>query len=141
MIKKTVAYTDYNGNEREETFYFNLTKKELRDMENSVEGGLVNKLKSIVTDVENSPNDTEKLGRMLNVISAIILSAYGEKSDDGKRFIKRRDGRQLSEEFEESAAYEVLFEELISSESEMSKFIVGMLPSGAATSDDIVKFN
>ena len=35
MVKKTIKYSDYNGNEIEEDFYFNLSKVELLEMEMS----------------------------------------------------------------------------------------------------------
>ena len=36
MIKKTVTYTDYNGVERTESFYFNLSKAEVMEKINAL---------------------------------------------------------------------------------------------------------
>ena len=33
MIKQTITYTDYNGNERTEEYWFNLSKAELLRLE------------------------------------------------------------------------------------------------------------
>ena len=80
MVKKTIKYSDYNGTEREEDFYFNLSKVELLEMEMSTEGGLENKIKKIV----ESNNKTE----IVKYFKDIIKQSYGKKSEDGKRFIK-----------------------------------------------------
>ena len=48
MLKKTITYTDYNGLERTEDFYFNLTQAEILDMEMSYPGGLGEMLMGIV---------------------------------------------------------------------------------------------
>lgn len=40
MLEKVITYTDYDGNERKEKFYFNLTKAELTEMELSMREGL-----------------------------------------------------------------------------------------------------
>lgn len=42
MIKKRIKYTDFNGVEREEDFYFNISKAELVEMESSRETVLLN---------------------------------------------------------------------------------------------------
>ena len=80
MFKKTITYTDYDGNERTEDFYFNLTKAELLDMEMSTEGGLEKMINKII-----STKDTVKI---IAVFKDLIAKSYGEKSADGKRFIK-----------------------------------------------------
>ena len=53
MLKKTITYTDYNGTERTEDFYFNLTKAEILDMEMSEAGGLTAKLNRIIESKDN----------------------------------------------------------------------------------------
>ena len=40
MLKKTIKYTDYNGVERTEDFYFNITKAEAIEMEMTTTGGM-----------------------------------------------------------------------------------------------------
>ena len=80
MLKKTVTYVDYNGVERTEDFYFNLSKAEITEMELSVEGGLSKMLEDVVNSKDNK--------QILAVFKEIILKAYGEKSADGRRFMK-----------------------------------------------------
>lgn len=118
MLKKTITYVDYNGNERVEDFYFNLTKAEATEMELSVEGGLTKKLEDIV----NSQNNKE----IIALFKEIILKAYGEKSQDGKRFIK---SEELSEAFSQTEAFSELFMELALDEKASADFINGILPA------------
>ena len=121
MLKKTIKYTDFNDVEREEDFYFNLTKSELTEMQLSKDGGLQAWLEKIVK-TDNRPE-------LIKAFKSIILKAYGEKSADGKRFVK---SEELSEEFEQSAAYDELFMELLSNEEKAAEFINGLIPKGMA---------
>lgn len=118
MIKKTISYTDYDGNERTEDFYFNLNKAELVEMNLSTEGGLENMIKKIVAE-RNFP-------RIVELFKKIILKAYGEKSPDGKRFVK---SEELSSAFSQTEAYATLFMELASDADAAAKFINGVVPS------------
>lgn len=121
MLKKTITYTDYNGNQRTEDFYFNLSKAELMEMEMSTTGGLTEMVKRII-QTQNTPE-------ILKVFKAIILKSYGVKSDDGKRFIKKP---ELTEEFEQTEAYSNLFMELLRDEKKAADFINGLLPADIA---------
>lgn len=120
MYKKTIKYTDYDGNEREEDFYFNLSKAELMEMEMGTTGGMRKMLEKIV-----STQDTAKIIEMFKLI---ILKAYGEKSDDGKRFIK---SKELSEAFSQTEAYSILFTELATDAQAASYFVNAIIPQEA----------
>ena len=120
MLKKTITYTDYDGNEQTEDFYFNLTKAELMEMNFNTEGGMEKTIKRIV--------DTKDIKQLIEIFKDIILKAYGEKSDDGKRFIKVRDGHKLCEDFAQTEAYSELFMELASNDELASDFINGIIP-------------
>ena len=128
MIKKTIKYEDYNGNEREEEFYFNLSNAELTKMELGVEGGLSERLKKVLA--------TKDTPQILKVFEEIINKAYGVKSDDGKRFIK---SKELLEEFTQTEAYSQLFVELATNENTAQEFILGILPK--KLSDEVKKQN
>lgn len=117
MLKKTINYVDYNGVERIEDFYFNLSKAELAEMELSVDGGMSAMLEKIV----NSNNNKEIVG----VFKDIILKAYGEKSEDGKRFVKNK---EIMEGFAQTEAFSELFVELALDENKASEFIKGIMP-------------
>lgn len=118
MIKKTINYVDYNGVNREEDFYFNLTKAEITEMELSVEGGLAQMLETLV----NSKNNKE----IIQMFKQIILKAYGEKSPDGRRFVK---SEELAQGFSQTEAFSELFMELALNEEEAAKFVKGILPA------------
>ena len=117
MLKKTIKYTDYDGNEREEDFYFNLSKAEVTEMELSKEGGMSEYIKKI-SATQNAPE-------LIRLFKEIITKSYGEKSLDGKRFIKNK---ELTEAFIQTEAYSELFVELASNADEAVKFINGIMP-------------
>ena len=121
MLKKTIAYTDYNGVERKEDFYFNLSKAEVMEMELSTTGGLAEMIKRIVA-AQDQP-------AIIKVFKDLILKAYGEKSPDGKRFIK---SPELSDAFAQTEAYSILFMELATNDEAAAKFINGIVPADMA---------
>ena len=131
MLKKTIKYTDYNGIEREEDFYFNLNKAELTEMELSTKGGM----SSLLSDIVNSHN-VEKL---ISIFKQIILKSYGEKSEDGRRFIKTD---ELSKAFEQTEAYSELFIELATNTDSAIAFMNGFMPSSVdkITKEEVEKF-
>lgn len=118
MLTKTINYTDYNGEERSEQFYFNMTKAELAELNLTTEGGLQEVLRKII-DAKNVPELTKWFKK-------IVLMSYGEKSADGKRFIK---SEELTEAFTQTEAYSELFMELITDSDAASSFINGLLPA------------
>lgn len=117
MLKKNIKYTDYNGTEREETFYFNLSKAELMEMEMGTAGGFAEMIQKVVA-AQDSPT-------IIKIFKDLILTAYGEKSLDGKRFIK---SKELSEEFEQTEAYSNLFMELATNAEAAAAFVNGIVP-------------
>ena len=120
MLKKPIKYTDYNGVEREEDFYFNLSKAELMEMELSKSGGLSDQIQKII-----QAKDTPAI---VAVFKDLILKAYGEKSPDGKRFVKNQ---ELRDAFEQSEAYSNLFMELATDDQKAAEFINGIVPPEA----------
>lgn len=125
MLKKTVKYTDYNGVEKTEDFFFNLNKAEVMEMELSKDGGLAEAIQKIV-DAKNVP-------AIIAVFKELVLKAYGEKSADGKYFRKKdEEGRPLSRNFEETEAYSIIFMELATDADEAAKFVNGIIPADLA---------
>ncbi len=118
MLQKTITFTDYNGVERTEDFYFNLNKSELTEMQLSKEGGLGEWLNRII----KSENRVE----IMKIFKGIILKSYGEKSADGRRFMK---SDEISKAFSETPAYDQLFMELVQDDKTMSAFINGIVPA------------
>lgn len=131
MLKKTIKYTDYNGVERNEEFLFNLTKAELMEMEMSTTGGLAEMIQKVV--------DTQDAPAIIKVFKDIILKAYGEKSADGKRFIKVNDtGVPLSIGFSQTEAYSQLFMELATDAEAAANFIKGIIPADMDISEEAI---
>jgi len=118
MLKKTVTYVDYNGVERTEDFYFNLSKAEVTEMELSVRGGLSAMLEELVKSGDNA--------RIVEIFKDLVLRSYGEKSADGKRFVK---SKELSEAFSQTEAYSEIFMELALDEKAAAAFVNGILPA------------
>ncbi len=121
MLKKTIKYVDYNGVERNEDFYFNLTKAELMEMEMSISGGL--------TDMINKIVNTQDAPAIIKIFKELVLKAYGEKSADGKRFIK---SEEIATAFAQTEAYSELFMELATNADEAAKFVNGIMPTDVA---------
>ena len=117
MLKKTIKYVDYNGVEREEDFYFDLSKAEITEMELSQDGGMSNLIQKIV--------NTKDMPSLIKIFKQLILKSYGEKSADGRRFIK---SEQLSTEFTQTPAYSELFMELATDEKAAANFINSIVP-------------
>jgi len=121
MIVKRIKYTDYDGNEREEDFRFNLSESELMKMEFDTEGGMEALINKIIDE-----KDSKKIGELFD---RIILMSYGEKSADGKRFVK---SPELSKAFSETEAYNVLYMELLTDEKAAAAFVNGLVPTKIA---------
>lgn len=117
MLKKVIKYTDFNDTEREETFYFNLSKVEVAEMEMSVSGGWVQWVEKVV-EAQSEPE-------LIKIFKEIILTAYGEKSPDGRRFVK---SEELSKAFSETGAFEELFMELATDAEAAAAFFNGIVP-------------
>ena len=118
MLVKKIKYTDYNGVEREEEFLFSLNKAEIFDLQFGTEGGYDVYMKKIV--------DTKDVPKLVKLFKELILGAYGEKSADGRQFIK---SKELSTWFSQTEAYSNLLMELVSDEKAASDFMIAVMPA------------
>ena len=118
MLKKTIAYIDYDGNDREEDFYFNLSKAELTELQLSTSGGLQKMIENIIK--------TKDIPRIIEIFKKIIIASYGIKSPDGRRFIK---SKEITDEFTQTEAYSILFMELSTDAEAAANFISGIIPA------------
>ena len=121
MFKKTVKYTDYNGVERTEDYYFNLSKAEAMEWELSTEGTLSEWMQKVI--------DSNNVPEIIALFKEIVLKSYGKKSLDGKRFEKSDDIRNA---FEQSPAYSEIFMELATDADAAAAFVNGILPPDLA---------
>lgn len=117
MLKRNIKYTDFDGNERAEDFYFNLTKAEVAQMEMSTEGGFAKMLEKIVAEKDSK--------RIIEIFEDLILKSYGEKSPDGRRFIKTQ---ELRDSFSQTEAYSELFMSLANNADLAAEFVNGIIP-------------
>lgn len=118
MIKKTITYTDYNGDVRTEDFFFHLNKVELADIQLGTLGGMDNYIERISKEKDKN--------KIYSLFKEIILKSYGEKSPDGRRFIK---SEELTKAFEQTEAFVELFMELGNDAEAAAKFVNGIMPN------------
>jgi hypothetical protein len=118
MLKKTITYTDYNGKERTEDFYFNLTKAEIVEMELSESGGLAKHIEKLTKEEDGA--------KIIELFKTVIEKAYGVKTDDGRRF---RKSKELFLDFAETPAYDLLFMELSQDAKLAAAFMNGIVPA------------
>ena len=119
MIKKTITYKDFNGNERTEDFYFHLTEQELTEWEMSVDGGLSGALTRIINS-----HDSKKL---IEIFKDILIRSYGEKTPDGRGFVKNE---TILNNFIYTQAFSDLYMELATNDDKAAEFVKGVMPAG-----------
>lgn len=117
MLKRDITFEDFDGKKVTETHYFNLQKSELLEMEVSERDGFAAMLQRIVA--------TQDAKGLIAEFKKLILVAYGQRSEDGRRFVKNA---ELREEFSQTAAFDALFMELATNESAAAEFIQGVIP-------------
>ena len=117
MLAKKIKFVDFDGNEREETFYFNLRKSEITDMQLEVKGGLTTIIERIV--------ETKDIPELIKLFKDLIRRSYGEKSADGRNFIKNV---RVWENFESTNAYSELYMELATNADAAADFINAIVP-------------
>lgn len=128
MLKKTITFTDYDGEERTETFMFNLTKAEILEMELLTEGGMEQLINNII--------ETKDVPSLVKIFKTFLKKSYGEKSPDGRRFIK---SEEKTKEFMETEAYSILFMELATDSKAAADFINGIIPADIDMNDPAIK--
>lgn len=127
MYKKTVKYTDFDGNEREDILYFNLSKVEVTELEMSYPGGYAKKLK----EIGNSGDNRE----IFNVFKSIVEKSYGIKSEDGRHF---RKSPEITADFTDSAAFDQFMFDLLSDGGyTAAEFVNGIMPDTGLTNEDL----
>lgn len=118
MLKKTISYTDYDGNQRTEDFYFNLSKAEITEMELSMEGGMRAYIQRIIA--------AKSQLELVKLFKDVVLKSYGKKSADGRLFMKND---AIRAEFEAHPAYSMIYMDLVTDEAKTSAFVNGIMPA------------
>ena len=130
MIKKTITYTDYNGEERTEEYLFNMNYAEIVEMNLTTDGGIQQLLEKIIAEKDQK--------ELIKIFKTIILKSYGVKSADGKHF---RKSPEISKDFESTEAYSVLFMELATNSEAAAEFIRGAFPQAPQNSNAVIPVN
>ena len=118
MYAKKIKFVDFDGNPREETFYFNLSKAEIMKMQLEVKGGL--------TAVIEKIQETKDVPALIELFADLIKRAYGAKSADGRNFVKND---KIWEDFESTNAYSELYMELATNADAAADFINAVVPA------------
>lgn len=121
MHKEPITYIDYNGTERTEEFYFNLTEQELIDMQLTTAGGYAETVKAII-DAKDQP-------ALIAIFKELLHKAYGKKTPDGRRFDK---SKEILDDFIHCPAYSKLYMRLVTDDKFAAKFISGLIPAELA---------
>ena len=121
MLKKTITYTDFNGEKASEDFYFNLSKAEIAEMELSHRGGFSSYLQEII--------EAEDGAEIISTFKRILTMSVGQRSEDGRRFIKNE---EITNDFLQSEAYSELFMELVTDGNKAAEFIQAIVPADMA---------
>lgn len=134
MLKKSIKYVDYNGETQTDECYFNLSKSELMEIQVSEKGGFENYLTALIEEKDQK--------KIYNLFKEIVLMSYGQKSSDGRTFIKKKmvDGQmiRLRDEFEQTEAFsELMMELLTGGDKAISEFINKLIPKELA--DEVAK--
>lgn len=117
MYKREATYTDFNGVERKEDFYFNLTEAEILKMEWGEAGGLADQLLRIL-----KKKDAVEI---MKTFDKLIDASYGVKSADGRLFVKNP---EVLAEFKATQAYSDLYKEICTDSEKAIKFVMGIIP-------------
>lgn len=117
MLKKHIIYTDYNGVEKKEDHYFNLTEAEITQFQWGVKGGLIETLKQAIKS-EDSPV-------IMDAFEKLIDKSYGVKTVDGK-FKKTK---EALDDFKSTPAYSQLFMDILTKPEAMDEFTRGVIPA------------
>ena len=124
MYRDHRTYVDFNGVERTEDFYFNLSKAEIADMELSTTGG--------IKDMVNKILEAKDQAKLVSLFKDLIHMAYGVKSEDGRNFIKND---KVREDYFSTNAYSDLYMELATNDQFASQFFEAILPVTAEDSE------
>jgi hypothetical protein len=145
MYKKTITFLDFDEIQQTETLYFNLTKNEIVELYD-----LQPRLERWEKRIEGPPRDItpDEIRELLSIIKDLISRSYGQRSEDGKRFIKTS---ELHTEFTQTMAFDEFLFSLFNPPENAFEFITGIVPKALreealaampavpSTSDEVVE--
>lgn len=116
MQKLTIQFENFDGETVSEDLYFHLNIKELQAMEEWPVP-----LTKRIADLTNTQDGKKAFELMRDIIEV----AYGERSEDGKRFVKNE---EVLKNFTQGLAYDEVIIKFIDGSMDLAKFIEGLLP-------------
>lgn len=122
MLSKEIIFTDYDGQQRKNTYYFNLNRAEVIMWMTTTGEYTLDKLLLRLSEERNGK-------RIMEIFEDLIHRSYGKKSLDGIRFEKSEEAWL---EFFQSEAYSELFTELVTDAQKASAFVNAIIPSDMA---------
>lgn len=126
MFKHTVSYVDFNSNQRTEDLYFHLSLPEVTRLEAEIGMGFEDHIKQLT--------EKQDLKTLLGFLERILLMSYGQKTSDGRSFVKNDKSR---EEFEHSQAYAEMFEQVITDKDLAYRFGTGVADNGKQKKNEV----
>ena len=130
MLKKTITFTDYDGNEQSVEAYFNLTRTECIDLnlEYEAEGGMIGKLKKMINVQKKGDEIPQKPA--VDFVRLLIDRSYGIRpKDDPTLFLKEdENGVPVIRKFRQSLAYHTYVYDLLSGKESLDEFASNVMP-------------
>lgn len=123
MYARKINFKDYDGNDCEEVFYFNLNKAEVMDWLVTAGGYTLDKVMEKLTREHNGKE-------IMNVFKDLIYRSYGVRDVDSRRFIK---SKEVKDAFMETEAYSELFYELVTDAEKAAAFVNAIIPAELAS--------
>src|SRR4051812_30321085 len=125
MLKKTITFTNMDGEQITEDWYFGLSPADVAELEMNSGGQLSDRLASIGQSLEENKDDNEKIAQangaeIMQLFKELIMSSVGKRSDDGRRFIKNKD---LVDDFVQTGSYSELLMDLVMNPDQAADFV------------------
>lgn len=122
MFTKKITFTDYDGNMRTEEFYFHLNKAEIIKWLTTTGDYTLDKVLERLARERNGK-------KIMDIFEDLIKRSYGQKSLDGRKFVKSED---VWNDFYQTEAYSVLFTELVTDAKKAADFVNNIIPKDIA---------
>lgn len=129
MYTKSVPFTDFHGKPRNQKVNFNLEEREVFKL--IVEFQAIFDWQESIKDEDERILDIVEVRAFYNNFEEILLSAWGEPSEDGLHF--RKAGRY---DFEESKLFAAYMKMCVEDQREANALLDGLMPKGL---QDMVK--
>lgn len=131
MYITTVKYEDFDGKTIKKNLLFHMSTKDWvkADAEKKAVGGYEQYLSKQLGE----PGSNVEPAVVLETLEDIIRRSYGERSEDGEKFVK---DPERTDHFMESLAYDAFLDDLIYTDGFSTAFVQALIPKGAKPKDN-----